>query len=123
MSTRVDNRGYETSAPQATSQSKDVLDLAACSPCLALDPYGLLPVSWTGREANDGSVDLNEKNRAARTTKIASRQTKTLVILQWIDGAARGIRTPDPLITNEVLYQLSYCGGAAGDAPGEQAFS
>lgn len=26
-------------------------------------------------------------------------------------GAARGIRTPDPLITNEVLYQLSYCGG------------
>ena len=27
-----------------------------------------------------------------------------------IVGAARGIRTPDPLITNEVLYQLSYCG-------------
>ena len=27
--------------------------------------------------------------------------------------AARGIRTPDPLITNEVLYQLSYCGDAA----------
>ena len=25
-------------------------------------------------------------------------------------GAAREIRTPDPLITNEVLYQLSYCG-------------
>ncbi len=29
-------------------------------------------------------------------------------------GAARGIRTPDPLITNEVLYQLSYCGAAIG---------
>ena len=28
-------------------------------------------------------------------------------------GAARGIRTPDPLITNEVLYQLSYCGARA----------
>ena len=26
-------------------------------------------------------------------------------------GAARGIRTPDPVITNDVLYQLSYCGG------------
>ena len=25
-------------------------------------------------------------------------------------GAARGIRTPDPVITNDVLYQLSYCG-------------
>ena len=29
-------------------------------------------------------------------------------------GAARGIRTPDPLITNEVLYQLSYCGADPG---------
>ncbi len=29
-------------------------------------------------------------------------------------GAARGIRTPDPLITNEVLYQLSYCGEIHG---------
>lgn len=29
-------------------------------------------------------------------------------------GAARGIRTPDPLITNEVLYQLSYCGEIRG---------
>jgi hypothetical protein len=28
-------------------------------------------------------------------------------------GAARGIRTPDPIITNDVLYQLSYCGRAA----------
>ena len=27
-------------------------------------------------------------------------------------GAARGIRTPDPVITNDVLYQLSYCGEA-----------
>src|SRR3954466_4732557 len=25
-------------------------------------------------------------------------------------GAARGIRTPDPVITNDVLYQLSYYG-------------
>ena len=32
-------------------------------------------------------------------------------------GAARGIRTPDPLITNEVLYQLSYCGEPARHVP------
>ena len=25
-------------------------------------------------------------------------------------GAAGGTRTPDPIITNDVLYQLSYCG-------------
>ena len=29
-------------------------------------------------------------------------------------GAARGTRTPDPVITNDVLYQLSYCGGPWG---------
>src|SRR3954463_14125081 len=29
---------------------------------------------------------------------------------RWGAGAARGIRTPDPVITNDVLYQLSYCG-------------
>jgi hypothetical protein len=27
-----------------------------------------------------------------------------------IDGAAEGIRTPDPRITNAVLYRLSYRG-------------
>jgi hypothetical protein len=29
---------------------------------------------------------------------------------QLSPGAARGIRTPDPIITNDVLYRLSYCG-------------
>ncbi len=28
-------------------------------------------------------------------------------------GAAEGIRTPDPIITNDVLYQLSYSGTVA----------
>src|SRR5829696_2020383 len=32
--------------------------------------------------------------------------------LRGLNGAAREARTPDPLITNEVLYQLSYCGNA-----------
>jgi hypothetical protein len=38
------------------------------------------------------------------------------------DGAARGIRTPDPVITNDVLYQLSYCGepGRAGLMAGRE---
>ena len=30
--------------------------------------------------------------------------------MDWGAGAARGIRTPDPVITNDVLYRLSYCG-------------
>ena len=39
-------------------------------------------------------------------------------------GAARGIRTPDPIITNDVLYQLSYCGPCGSWRPRrrEQAF-
>ena len=38
------------------------------------------------------------------------------VIFSKIAGAAREIRTPDPIITNDVLYQLSYCGAAIGKA-------
>jgi hypothetical protein len=30
------------------------------------------------------------------------------------NGAANRIRTCDPVITNDVLYQLSYCGGPCG---------
>ena len=32
----------------------------------------------------------------------------------WESGAAEGTRTPDPIITNDVLYQLSYSGLPAG---------
>ena len=39
-------------------------------------------------------------------------------------GAARGTRTPDPLITNQVLYQLSYGGaGERGDSTAQGALS
>lgn len=38
------------------------------------------------------------------------------------NGAARGTRTPDPLITNEMLYRLSYCGDRrAVDGPAADA--
>ena len=33
--------------------------------------------------------------------------------LSYYSGAAGGARTPDPVITNDVLYQLSYCGAVA----------
>lgn len=33
------------------------------------------------------------------------------------DGAAEGTRTPDPIITNDVLYQLSYSGILLGHGP------
>src|SRR5690606_41604665 len=37
-------------------------------------------------------------------------------------GAAEGTRTPDPIITNDVLYQLSYC-GAEGPVAGSDGRS
>ena len=42
----------------------------------------------------------------------AARQAADQIVEQYrlADGAAEGTRTPDPLITNEVLYQLSYRG-------------
>ena len=42
-------------------------------------------------------------------------QVRSVTYVSGLDkcefGAARGIRTPDPVITNDVLYRLSYCGG------------
>ena len=32
------------------------------------------------------------------------------LIILGLNGAGEGIRTPDPLITNQMLYQLSYAG-------------
>ncbi len=37
-----------------------------------------------------------------------------LSVRSWEVGAAEGTRTPDPIITNDVLYQLSYCGFRRG---------
>ena len=34
--------------------------------------------------------------------------------INWLCGAANRIRTCDPVITNDVLYQLSYCGEPCG---------
>jgi hypothetical protein len=34
----------------------------------------------------------------------------SMAVLGSSNGAAKRIRTPDPRITNALLYQLSYCG-------------
>ena len=34
-----------------------------------------------------------------------------------VSGAGEGIRTPDPLITNQMLYRLSYASNLGKDAP------
>lgn len=39
---------------------------------------------------------------------------KKAININYLSGAANRIRTCDPVITNDVLYQLSYCGGPYG---------
>ena len=53
-----------------------------------------------------------ERSRPAPGHRPGTTQARQPGSGRWMQGsgAARGIRTPDPLITNEVLYQLSYCG-------------
>lgn len=38
------------------------------------------------------------------------RPQKGRILIKGIGGAAEETRTPDPIITNDVLYQLSYSG-------------
>jgi hypothetical protein len=73
----------------------------------------------------EGPHSLNfSSDGSARGPRSRSTVSATLVdpnnsvIFRVLTGAARGIRTPDPLITNEVLYQLSYCGAAIEPAWG-----
>ena len=53
------------------------------------------------------------KNGICEEGHVAGLDSATLPNLFQIQksGAANRIRTCDPVITNDVLYQLSYCGG------------
>ena len=52
-----------------------------------------------------------DRTRAADgRTRTPAQQTPHRHAQPTGNGAARGTRTPDPVITNDVLYQLSYCG-------------
>jgi len=50
--------------------------------------------------------------RGIRRIKSLILSIKNKVFLEF-NGAAEGTRTPDPIITNDVLYQLSYSGTVA----------
>lgn len=48
--------------------------------------------------------------RSSQFARSRRLNSPTKIVMAKKAGAARGIRTPDPIITNDVLYQLSYCG-------------
>ena len=79
------------------------------------DPAGGVSCASDGE---DKSTAI-ENARAGHTLRIGvtpKKNNRSMVprVPSTEAGAARGIRTPDPVITNDVLYQLSYCGGPCG---------
>jgi hypothetical protein len=53
---------------------------------------------------------VSTRERREFAQHIAARSGSPYDEVGLKNGAAGGIRTPDPRITNAVLYQLSYCG-------------
>jgi hypothetical protein len=64
--------------------------------------------SWRTRLNVHGEILFQNARKSTKNRPFGAAAN----VWEFGNGAARGIRTPDPLITNEVLYQLSYCGNA-----------
>jgi hypothetical protein len=62
-----------------------------------------------GSEVMRGSIDLNVAQRA-RSSLCWRPTVKKIFNFNELDGAPGRTRTADPLITNQLLYQLSYKG-------------
>ena len=60
----------------------------------------LLDIWW-------GMVDSNHRRRCQQIYSLSPLATREIPHIQFV-GAGRRIRTPDLLITNQLLYQLSY---------------
>ena len=71
----------------------------------------LLEVPRGSNASNKGKISVT----ALRP--FALKHLDSLVKIHKTGGAAEGTRTPDPNITNVVLYQLSYCGAPGGPGP------
>ncbi len=71
------------------------------------------------QRSSQGAINSNRvvKPRAWKTSTQEIDQNKHLfkiLVFKILAGAANRTRTCDPVITNDVLYQLSYCGGPSG---------
>ena len=61
-----------------------------------------------GRSTN--AADRSSQREVAEKRIIDTLVPRAKLQLSEVGGAAEGTRTPDPIITNDVLYQLSYSG-------------
>ena len=55
-----------------------------------------------------GMVDSNHRRRCQQIYSLSPLATREIPHIQYGIGAGGRIRTPDLLITNQLLYQLSY---------------
>ncbi len=121
-------RGFPPGPPRPSAQDPERQELYSAViagfalPDCGPHPAWIAPQEWLGAAtARRFPLHLLSVQPADR---LALRHEKTQDApmendgCQWetMDGAAGGIRTPDPIITNDVLYQLSYC-GQSGLAP------
>ena len=50
----------------------------------------------------------NLLRRYCRVRRLPDKCCSAMLAAELVTGAGEGIRTPDPLITNQMLYRLSY---------------
>ena len=107
------NRGWSELTDSNRQQSPwkgDTLPIELSSPNLDFVPSTKLE-KWA-------EVDLNHRRRSQRIYSPPPLTTRASTLFQVFlaflaknqCGANEGTRTPDPLITNQKLYQLSYVG-------------
>ena len=59
-----------------------------------------------------GRTDSNHRSDTQQIYSLSPLATRELPRIKLCSGAGRRTRTPDLLITNQLLYQLSYTGGS-----------
>ena len=67
------------------------------------NPKGLVFFWW-------GRTDSNHRSETQQIYSLSPLATRELPHIELCSGAGRRTRTPDLLITNQLLYQLSYTG-------------
>ena len=68
---------------------------------------------WWGRTDSNHRSDTQQ---IYSLSPLATRELPQIFICLFLIGAGRRTRTPDLLITNQLLYQLSYTGGSTEQA-------
>ena len=109
----ADDRPTSVAGKSPGGPSK-VRHLRAETACLAVHTM-LATLCLRGRACVALQARPAEANHARPRTEARRRhwplmQPAAMPVFAGEYGAARGIRTPDPVITNDVLYRLSYCG-------------